>query len=75
MYRRYAVLHWFIHTLRVRIGAWGFRYFRSYPLRESKPLRGFDFAEFCGAKLLEAVLCFAVLILPPPHGTNIKPSL
>jgi hypothetical protein len=31
------VPHWFsIYTLRVRIGAWGFRYFRFYPLRCSK---------------------------------------
>jgi hypothetical protein len=34
MYWRYAVPHWFsIYTLRVRIRAWGFRYFRFYPLR------------------------------------------
>jgi hypothetical protein len=30
------VPHEFIHTLRVRIRAWGFRYFRFYPLRCSK---------------------------------------
>jgi hypothetical protein len=33
-YRRYAVRHGFsIYTLRVRIRAGGFRYFRFYPLR------------------------------------------
>jgi hypothetical protein len=37
MYRRYAVRQWFsIYTLRVRIRAWGFRYFRFYPLRGRK---------------------------------------
>jgi hypothetical protein len=46
---RYAVPHWFsIHTLRVRIRAWGFRYFRFYPLRcpklPSMAILGFGFA-------------------------------
>jgi hypothetical protein len=34
--------------------ACGKKGYRFYPLRESKPLRGFDFAEFCSAKLQEA---------------------
>jgi hypothetical protein len=31
--------------------AYGKKGYRSYPLRESKPLRGFDFAEFQGNPL------------------------
>jgi hypothetical protein len=44
--------HWFsIYTLRVRIRAWGFRYFRFYPLRGRKPT-AFAFPETASMPLL-----------------------
>jgi hypothetical protein len=57
MYRRYAVRPWFsIHTLRVRMWAWGFRYFRFYPLRGRKSPAVAIFAfGFCEAKSRESI--------------------
>jgi hypothetical protein len=46
--------------------------YRFYPLRESKPQSGFDFAEFCFAKLQETFLRFTVLIFrkAPQRGSH-----
>jgi hypothetical protein len=46
------VPHWFfIYTLRVRTWAWGFRYFRFYPLRGRKP-KAFAFPKAASMPLL-----------------------